>query len=211
MEYIIAVLNGIAIKTVDDMEDKNISFLIEYRQYIYAICTAIFTLFLYNDVNLGLFAVLIFAPISYFMGTVDRVIWKALLPVAVLVLLLKINTIHYIGLFDIIEKFIVIILASLYMVIQAVVFPEERSSNKTVFRFSQFLMFLFLTFMIGPFLSNQKTIQALCLFNCGYFFTSVVFDTMIMDRDDVVVDNKTTEDIDKSLNKCGDSTVENVT
>lgn len=179
MEAIISILNGVLIKTVDDMEDRNIGFLMEYKQYIYAACTAVFTLFLYNDVNIALFILLIFAPISYFVGSIDKPIWKTLFPVTVFVLLLKMNTIQYVGLFDILEKFIFVILASVYIFIIAVAFPEEKSNKKTVFRFSQFVMFLFLSFMIPPFLSNKATIQSLFLSNFGYFFTSVLFDTVL--------------------------------
>lgn len=199
MEAIISILNGVFIKTVDDMEDRNIGFLMEYKQYIYAVCTAVFTLFLYNDVNIALFILLIFAPISYFVGSIDKPIWKALFPVTVLVLLLKMNTIQYNGMFDILEKFIIVIIASAYIFIVAVVFPEEKSNKKTVFRFSQFVMFLFLSFMIPPFLSNKGTIQSLFLSNFGYFFTSVLFDTVL--KQDGEEDGDGAEKKDAGLNK----------
>jgi hypothetical protein len=178
MENVISVLNGIFIKTVDEMDDTpNLSFLTKYKQHIYALCTMLFSLWLYNDEYISLLIIIFIAPLCFFIDQIDTDFWRALFPVAIIIFLFKINSLKYNGLWDIIEKCMLFIAGCIYIYLESIMFPEENSTKKNVFRISQIIMFLLLALFVAPLLQSKKSVQSVFYTIIGYFSTSVAVKT----------------------------------
>jgi hypothetical protein len=159
-------------KIVDEIEDVNLLNLQNYKEYFQTLCTLFISLWMYNEPYISASWILFIIPASYSINQIDSNYWKSLIPIPFITLLLKMNTLD-IEFSDLLQKIAYIILASLFIILEDKLTPEEHSYRKILFRILAICISLIVIYASYN-LSSAAFIQSCSLFIIGYCFVSII-------------------------------------
>jgi hypothetical protein len=196
---IIPLFAGIFMKIVDEIEDVNILNLKEYKEYFYTLCTLFLSLALYDDIFVSIYWIIVIIP-CYFLKQIDNLYWKTMIPLPFITFLLKINSLQYINTHDIIQQLCVVFWFVFGTAGEAILFPEENSTNKIIIRVSMIIILIlenYLLYLLSSmsFLQGYVTythssvsfLQSISMFGIGYFIVSIISKTLFTDETEKVV------------------------
>ena len=178
---IIAACAGALMKIVDEIEDINMLNLQEFKEYFQTLCTVFIGLWLYNDVYMSIYAILCMIPASYIVDQIDNVYWKTLIPIPFITFLLKMNTLEWLGVGDLIQRLLIIIVYISVVFIEHKLFPEETSVAKITSRVFSIIGYLAIIYFTSG-LSSASSIQSLFIFFASYMAISVVSKVFLDDK-----------------------------
>jgi hypothetical protein len=172
METILSLLAGSVIKLYDDLTDTHKSY--KHIELVKILVVFFLTMFLLLDPHLSLFFVTTMVPSTLLVGQLDHSFWQYLVCVPVLTTLFTFHKLEYLGLFDLIQRFILMVGSFLIILLEALLFPEESSTEKTIVRLAILPVLLALIWMTRS-LSSGRFVMYMSLFTFGYFATNLIY------------------------------------
>ena len=165
-------LAGVMMKTYDDILDNKVEISPGYLDLVKVLLVCFFTIAFLRNTGLSVIA-LIGTAMCYMLNQVDSPFWQACMLIPVLTTLANYHRIVYVGVFDTIERILVVLIMGLIFVIEATVFPEEYSQRKIYARFFALMTGIPMLQYTSIF-SAGKAIGGGLAMAMGYTATSVV-------------------------------------
>lgn len=171
-DNIVSFILGIVLKGYDDIIDNNIKVSDTIIEFLKSLIVCLFVLLSYNDFSFSI-SIVITLILSYTVGGVDLPFWKSLLGIAIITSFISFKLED-----NIFQRFILILLLPIGIILDPLLFPEEKSTQKTLFR----LIFLICTAIFLYFIDNLSGFdffnfpfyKNICYFIIGYLFISIV-------------------------------------
>ena len=132
MDICISFATGVITKLYDDITDNHKQY--KHIELVKILLVFFLTLFLLLDPHVSLFYVTTMVPSTLLVGQLDHSFWQYLVCVPILTTLLTFHKLQYVGVFDILQRIVLMVGSFLFILLEAFLFPEETSTEKTIFR-----------------------------------------------------------------------------
>jgi hypothetical protein len=200
MENTIGFIAGSLFKLVDEISDNPFPEFNTYKDYIQTLCTVFVTLWLFNDIYTSIALIIIIIPVCFYVNQIDTVYWKTLLAIPFITLLLQYNTLEYKGLHDTLGKLAVYFFLFIGILIEDKMFPEEKSTNKTISRVVALCLFIWILYFTND-MPAKPFIHSIVIFMIGYFTTSILFQTFVLPSDNNLNIDKPMKELQELIGK----------
>lgn len=173
MDYGISLLAGAIHKYYDDIQDNEADLSPLFLESIKVLMVTIMTINFMRIPSFSLFFILSIC-IYGILGRIDSDFWKACIPIPILTLIVNYSQFTYLGIFNIIQHVITIVLLGIFMYFEDILVPEETSIRKTASRIGIIILFIFLLFLLRN-ISSFPFIAAVLFFSMGYLMTNILY------------------------------------
>jgi hypothetical protein len=173
MDYGISFLAGAIHKYYDDIQDNEADLSPLFLESIKVLMVTIMTINFMRIPSFSLFFILSIC-IYGILGRIDSDFWKACIPIPILTLIVNYSQFTYLGIFNIIQHVITIVLLGIFMYFEDILVPEETSIRKTASRIVVIVVFIFLLFLLRN-ISSFPFIAAVIFFSMGYLMTNILY------------------------------------
>ena len=187
---IFGLLTGSILKITDEILDTNYKPLLPYLEYSKTLCTIMSTIFLYNDIFSSIIHIFAIIPICWYMNEIDNTYYKTLIPLPFITVLLQYNKIQYNGLEDTIFKIVLCMFIVYTIYLEAISFPEETSSRKTISRFIMACILIGTMYVIHNFYPSLDYLLPLFYLGLGYTITGILFKTVLYNESHIELHKK---------------------
>lgn len=179
MDHAISLLAGAIHKYYDDIHDNEEDLSPLFLESIKVLMVTVMTINFMRIPSFSLFFILSIC-IYGILGRIDSDFWKACIPIPILTLLVNYSQFTYLGIFNIIQHVLIIVLLGIFMYLEDILVPEETSIRKTASRISFIVIFIFLIFLLRN-VSSFPFIAAVLFFSIGYLMTNILYhsDTLL--------------------------------
>lgn len=170
--FYLPIFLGILFKIIDDIDDLNITMNNIYKLLLQTITIIIFLALSYNDYLFSLTVFISFIT-NYMVGGIDTLYWKLLWITSLIMLITNINSDNILNI-DIIN-YLLIFALPISVFIEPYYIKEEYGLTKIVSR----ILMIIGSIIIYNYV-NIVFINKILLFIIGYFITSVIFQTILL-------------------------------
>lgn len=195
MDNIVSLVAGILFKVVDEIEDTDIQIPEEYKYILKFLFTISVFVCLYNNVLLSLILVIFMIPVCFYVKQVDTVFWKSIISIPIITLILQINLLQIYTKYDMMHLIIYYLpIQLIFAVMEAKMFPEETSEQKTIARI--YIIFtLLIALLLAPYvLSSLHTVSSKyiefimtgLIILIGYFSTSIISKSLVLQDAEII-------------------------
>lgn len=173
-----ALVTGIFVKLYDDIVDNNVisnSSTIMYT--LKALLIIFLTILVMNDIYAA-FIFTITSLVCLYLGDADNNFWRFLALIPMLALIINYKQVPELVKQNIGYKIILLVIGLLFLFLEPKVFPEEKSTKKTIFRIGLVIVAI-LCLYINTYPDFQFIIP-INYFLLGYFSTNLVFQNLVL-------------------------------
>jgi hypothetical protein len=176
MDVGVAVLSGAIHKLYDDLVDNGVNISSQNLEIIKVLMVCLMTIAFISNIGFSFFF-LILILVYWFVGKIDTEFWIACIPIPIITTIVNIHQFEYIGIIDIIQRFVFIVWIAVISVAEDKIFPEETSILKTLFRIGLIITSIIIMYFTQSF-TSYPFIKTTALFYIGYLLANLCYHLM---------------------------------